>query len=237
MSLSAKLRRAPARAVTGAYILNAGLGKYRADEETAKGTHAMATNAFPVFEKLEPKVFTKLLAAGEITLGAALLLPVVPAAVAGAGLMAFSGGLLGMYWRTPHLHREHDPRPTQDGVAIAKDVWLFGIGTGLVVDAATAPVHTKRVQVTQHMKDSAEVNAAKAAAVTGRARSRLSAARHEATGRTHGATWAARKTAKAGVATAKAGAETAKAASAAAKDVGGAVKTAAEAAAQALPIG
>ena len=155
MSMSAKLRRAPTRVVTGAYILNSGLEKFRADEDTAKGTHAMATNAYPVLEKLDSKVFLKVLAAGEITLGAALLLPVVPAAVAGAGLMAFSGGLLGMYWRTPHLHRENDPRPTQEGVGVAKDVWMFGIGSGLVLDAATAPVHTKRVQVTQHLKDSA----------------------------------------------------------------------------------
>jgi hypothetical protein len=39
-----------------------------------------------------PVDFTRLLAVGEITLGAALLLPIVPAAVAGAGLAAFSGG-------------------------------------------------------------------------------------------------------------------------------------------------
>jgi len=32
----------------------------------------------------------------EITLGSVLLLPVVPSVVAGAGLAAFSGGLLGL---------------------------------------------------------------------------------------------------------------------------------------------
>ena len=63
--------------------------------------HAMATNAFPAFDKVEPKLFLRALGVGEVALGAALLLPVVPAAVAGAGLLAFSGGLLGLYWRTP----------------------------------------------------------------------------------------------------------------------------------------
>jgi len=245
MSLSAKLRRAPTRAVTGVYILNSGLEKLRADEETAKGTHGMAANAYPAFEKLDSKVFTKLLAAGEITLGAALLLPVVPAAVAGAGLMAFSGGLLGMYWRTPHLHREGDPRPTQEGVSIAKDVWMFGIGSGLVLDAATAPAHTKRVQVTQHMKDSAEVQGAKVAAMTdsGRAmladaRTRVAGAGHEMTGRARGASWGSRKTARVtGKAARKAAKNGAKAAAVAAKDAGHMVKSAVDGVAAALPVG
>ena len=36
MSLSAKLRRAPIRIATGAFILNSGLGKLHGDEDTAK---------------------------------------------------------------------------------------------------------------------------------------------------------------------------------------------------------
>ena len=223
MSMSAKLRRAPTRVVTGAYILNSGLEKFRADEDTAKGTHAMATNAYPVLEKLDSKVFLKVLAAGEVTLGAALLLPIVPAAVAGAGLMAFSGGLLGMYWRNPHLHRDNDPRPTQEGVSIAKDAWMFGIGAGLVVDSATAPVHTKRVQVTQHLKDSAELNVARTAAATERA-----------TGKARGAIWGARKTAKAAR---KSAAAATKSATATAKGAGHTVTTAAKGVADALPVG
>jgi hypothetical protein len=122
----------------------------------------MASNAFPALEKVEPKLFLRALGAGEIALGASLLLPVVPAAVAGAGLLAFSGSLLGLYWRTPHLHQSGDPRPSQDGVAIAKDVWLAGIGTSLIVDALTAPVHDKRVEVTHHIKEAAAVNTVKA---------------------------------------------------------------------------
>jgi uncharacterized membrane protein YphA (DoxX/SURF4 family) len=136
MALAAKLRRAPVRIATGAYILNSGLTKLKGDEDTAKGTHGMATGAYPVFNRLDPKLFLRILGTGETLLGATLLLPVVPAAVAGLGLMGFSGALLGMYWRTPALHEPGDPRPTQAGAPIAKDVWMFGIGTSLVLDAA-----------------------------------------------------------------------------------------------------
>jgi uncharacterized membrane protein YphA (DoxX/SURF4 family) len=136
MAFAAKLRRAPLRIATGAYILNEGVGKLTGDDEKAKGIHEMASNAYPMLGGIEPRTFLKLLGAGETALGATLLLPVVPAAVAGLGLMAFSGALLGFYWRTPHLHEPNSPRPTQLGSAIAKDVWMFGIGTSLVVDAA-----------------------------------------------------------------------------------------------------
>ncbi len=101
MPLAAKLRRAPGRIATGAFILNSGLTKFRADEETAKALHNTAASAFPVLEKIEPKQFLKLLAAGEIALGGALLAPVVPAALAGLGLAGFSSALLTMWWRTP----------------------------------------------------------------------------------------------------------------------------------------
>ena len=67
-----------------------------------------------------------------IALGAALLTPIVPAALAGAGLTAFSAGLLGLYLKIPGMHREGSLRPTEDGIAIAKDSWLLGIGLSLM---------------------------------------------------------------------------------------------------------
>jgi hypothetical protein len=54
--------------------------------------------------------------------------------VAGAGLAAFSGGLIGMYARVPGLRKQGSVRPTQEGLAMAKDIWLMGIGLGMVVD-------------------------------------------------------------------------------------------------------
>jgi len=135
MSLAAKMRHAPLRLVTGAYILQSGITKFSADESTHSQLHGAASGAYPKFGKMPPSQFGRMLAVGETALGAALLLPIVPTAVAGAGLMAFSGGLLGLYWKTPGMHGENDPRPTERGTVLAKDSWLFGIGTSLVLDS------------------------------------------------------------------------------------------------------
>src|ERR1700685_4652138 len=137
MRFSMQARQLPPRVAAGAFILNSGLGKLRADEETAAQLHGFAAGAYPVVARVKPADFVRLLAPGEITLGAALLLPVVPAAVAGAGLAAFSAGLLGLYARTPGMRKEDGIRPSQQGTPLAKDVWMLGIGIGLVVDALT----------------------------------------------------------------------------------------------------
>jgi uncharacterized membrane protein YphA (DoxX/SURF4 family) len=137
MKISAKARRLPGRLATGAFILNSGLGKWSADEETAARLHGMAVGTYPFLGKLKPKDFARLLSVGEIALGSALLLPVVPAAAAGAGLTAFSAGLLGMYLHTPGMTKEDGIRPSQQGTALAKDVWMLGIGVGLIADALT----------------------------------------------------------------------------------------------------
>ena len=92
----------------------------------------MAAGTYPFLKPIPPPRFLKLLAAGEIGVGALLLTPFVPAAVAGAALTGFAGGLLGLYLRTPGMH-EH-LRPTPQGTPIAKDVWLLGIGVGLLAD-------------------------------------------------------------------------------------------------------
>lgn len=122
---------------TGAFILHAGLGKWNADEERAARLHGFAAGTYPFLSKLKPKDFAKLLAAAEITLGSALLLPFVPSIVAGAGLAAFSGGLLGMYAKTPGMRKPGTPFPSDQGTALAKDVWMMGIGLGLVIDDLT----------------------------------------------------------------------------------------------------
>ena len=78
MGIAAKARRLPGRLTTGAFILNAGLGKWSADEETAARLHGMAVGTYPFLGKLKPKDFVRLLSVSEIALGSALLLPVVP---------------------------------------------------------------------------------------------------------------------------------------------------------------
>jgi uncharacterized membrane protein YphA (DoxX/SURF4 family) len=133
-----QLRDVPARAASGVYILHAGLEKWKGTEEQAKGVHGMATGAFPFLAKVPPTTFLKGLAAAEIGTGAALLVPVVSNRIAGACLTAFAGGLVTMYMRTPALHKPGSFWPTQAGTGISKDVWLLGIGLGLLADAAAA---------------------------------------------------------------------------------------------------
>jgi hypothetical protein len=147
---------------TGAFILNTGLDKLRAnDDEMAKGIHGMARNAYPIVDKTDPKTFVKIVATGEVILGGALLLPIVPAGIAGLGLATFATGLLGVYWRNPGLHRApNDPRPTQQGTPMAKDLWMLGIGTSLVIDSVLAGAERKRVGA------AAAIKGATAAAVT-----------------------------------------------------------------------
>jgi hypothetical protein len=130
-------RQLPARVAAGAFILNSGLGKWGVDEEHAAGLHGMAVSSYPFLAKLPPKDFTRLLSVTEIGLGAALLIPIVPAALAGAGLTAFSGGLLGLYLKTEGMREAGSVRPTQQGIPLAKDVWMLGIGLGLLVDDLT----------------------------------------------------------------------------------------------------
>jgi hypothetical protein len=127
----------PLRVTTGAYILNSGLGKRNAGEEPAKALHGMASGTYPFLAKLDDMTFIKALSTGEIALGALLLAPVVPAAVAGLALTGFSAGLLGLYLKTPGLRKPGSLAPTHEGMNIAKDVWMLGAGVSLLVDALT----------------------------------------------------------------------------------------------------
>lgn len=135
MALAAKLRRAPVRLATGAFVLNSGINKLSADEGTAAWLQSTAASALPIVKRVPPNLFAKLLAAGEITVGAALLVPVVPAGLAGIALIGLGGALTALYVRTPAWHDRY-LRPTAEGTAYAKDAWLLGAGVGLVVDAA-----------------------------------------------------------------------------------------------------
>ena len=64
----------------GAFILNSGVSKLSADEPTAARLHGVAAGTYPFLNAVKPKDFARLLSIGEIALGSALLLPVVPAA-------------------------------------------------------------------------------------------------------------------------------------------------------------
>src|SRR3712207_9027636 len=101
MPLPITLSEIAPRISAGAFILNSGLGKRGADEGTAAGLHGFASGTYPFLKDVDPQQFVRALSYGEIAVGAALLTPFVPTAVAGAALTAFSGGLLGLYLNTP----------------------------------------------------------------------------------------------------------------------------------------
>jgi len=128
-----RLSNAVLRAVPGAFILNSGIGKLGMDDETAAGLQEMATAGIPALESLTPAQFGKLLSYGEVALGTALLLPIVPTRLAGAALTAFSAGLVATYLAVPGMTEDDGIRPTQQGTALAKDSWLLAIGAALAL--------------------------------------------------------------------------------------------------------
>jgi hypothetical protein len=133
--MSFRLWHLPVRAATGAYILNSGLAKRDAPPEAAEQLHGFASSAYPQLSDVPPDRFASSLSMAELGVGAMLLAPIVPAGLAGLVLTGFSSALLGLYLKTPGLTEEGSVRPSQQGVPIAKDVWLLGIGLALVVDS------------------------------------------------------------------------------------------------------
>jgi hypothetical protein len=134
MRLPLRARDIPGRLAAGAFILNSGLSKRDVPQERATGMHGMAKGTYPFLSSWDPTSFVRTLSKTEIALGALLLTPVVPTAVAGAALTGFAGGLLGLYLRTPGMRKPGSLAPSEQGLTISKDVWLLGIGLGLLVD-------------------------------------------------------------------------------------------------------
>jgi hypothetical protein len=134
--MATKLWHVPVRLATGAIILDQGLLKLGADEDTAKWLHGQAVLAFPQFADMEPKDFVQLLSTCELALGAALLgIGVVPSGLAGLALGAFGGALTRLYLKAPGTRREGTIAPSRQGITLAKDAWMLAIGTALVLDA------------------------------------------------------------------------------------------------------
>lgn len=136
-------RQVPIRLTAGAFLINSGLTKRNVDEESAAGLHGFAAGTYPFLGKGEPRKFVKMLSTAEIALGAALVVPTVPAVVAGAGLSAFSLGLIGLYLKTPGMRQEGSLRWTEEGLPLAKDSWLVGIGLFLLAEGLTQGLQMK----------------------------------------------------------------------------------------------
>lgn len=117
----------------GLFFLDAGLGKFNADKETADHLHGFASVGMPLAKKVDSKTFTKAISVAELATGAALLTPFVPNRVAGAALTAFSAGFMSLYFRAPGVRKEGSLSPTHEGLALAKDSWILGLGAALLL--------------------------------------------------------------------------------------------------------
>jgi hypothetical protein len=143
--MATKLWHVPVRLATGAIILDQGLSKLNADEDTINWLHGQAVVAFPRFQEMDPRDFVQLLSASEIALGASLLgIGFVPSSLAGLGLGAFGGSLTRLYLKTPGMRREGSIAPSQQGIGLAKDSWMLAIGTALVLDAVFGSSRRRR---------------------------------------------------------------------------------------------
>lgn len=129
-----KLSHLPARVATGAFILNSGLSKRSLSEEAAAHLQEEGARSVPQVKQLDPKTFAKVLSTSEISLGAALLAPFVPSWLAGLGLAGFSGSLFRMYLKTEGATQPDGIRPSGQGIALAKDIWMVGIAGTLILD-------------------------------------------------------------------------------------------------------
>ncbi|MBO2464046.1 hypothetical protein [Actinomadura violacea] len=147
MRFLARAHQMPVRLIVGAFVLNSGLSKLKGDEGTADYIHGTAKTAYPFLESQDKGEFTRNLGAAEVALGAALITPLVPTLVAGAALTAFAGGLTGLYLRLPGMRE--GLRPTQQGIPLAKDSWLFGIGASLVLEELARAREQRRTRRTR----------------------------------------------------------------------------------------
>lgn len=135
--MAKKLASAFLRVPTGAFILNSGIGKLGLKGEAAEGVQGFAATGIPALGKLDPDTFGKFISYSEIGIGASLLAPFVPNKLAGAALATFGSGLLTLYFNNDNMTEEDGIRPSDDGIAIAKDSWLVGIGAALIALGST----------------------------------------------------------------------------------------------------
>ena len=145
MAQKSHLHNFPARLAVGAYLLDSGLSKLEADEAALEHSHHVAVNAYPFLEEVESTKFAKYFAQGEIFLAAILLLPLVPDVLAGFALTIFAASLMGLYLRIPGMRRVRSLRATPDGIGLAKNIWILGIGLSLALTPYWKSENTRSV--------------------------------------------------------------------------------------------
>lgn len=120
------------RGVSGAYLLQSGYGKLGLPVEAAEGMQGLAASGVPALGNMDADSFGKFVAYSELGIGAALVAPAVPNRLAGLALGTFSAGLLAIYFRNPVMTQEDGVRPSDDGMALSKDLFLAAMAGALV---------------------------------------------------------------------------------------------------------
>lgn len=133
------ISNAALRLVSGAFILNSGIGKLKLAPEHAAGLQSVTERVIPQVSSWAPEQFGSRLAYSEIAIGAVVLAPFVSSRLAGLALGAFSGGLVATYLKSPGMTEDDGIRPTAAGTAMAKDFWLAGIAVALLFHRKKRP--------------------------------------------------------------------------------------------------
>jgi len=155
MRITANVRRAPIRLTAGAFVLNSGVSTFNASDQKAKRLQTSAAKLVPQVERMDPRTFAKALAAGEVTLGTALMLPIVPPAIAGLGLSAFAASLLATRQPISGQNSDEPGETSTAAVPGATEAWMLGSGVSLLLDALTTPAHDKKVEVSAKLHEKA----------------------------------------------------------------------------------
>lgn len=128
-----RLSNAILRGVSGAYLLQSGLGKKDAPVEVYQHLQGMAATGIPQFKEWDAKTFGQFLWISEAAIGGLLLTPFVSKRLAGIALTAFSAGMLSMYFNNDEMTQEDGIRPSEAGISLSKDVFLSAIGAALMM--------------------------------------------------------------------------------------------------------
>ena len=131
----------PTRLVAGAFILNSGISKLKADDAHLDQVFSTAITAYPFLEPVGASKFGRLLGSYETTVGSTLLMPFVSDRKAGMVLLPLTVALVGLYLKIPGMRQDASLRPSSQGIALAKDSWLLGIALGLLLSTKKVKPH------------------------------------------------------------------------------------------------
>lgn len=128
----------PIRVAFGLFFAHVAATHWDLDTQSETALHRFACSGYPFLKKVSPKLFVKGMFASEVGVATALLVPVVPPVIGASALTAFGSGLMGVYAKAPGLRREHSVRPSEFGMAMAKDSWMVAAGASVLIDALLA---------------------------------------------------------------------------------------------------